>query len=395
MNRRIFLQAAAGSLVGATVKAGLRKSKPTTVAVIGHTGHGNYGHGMDTLWLSFPQVKLISIADQDKDGLQKARERLKAERVYTNYQEMLRKEQPDLLCVAPRHIHEHRDMVMTGIKYGVKGIYVEKPFCRNLGEAEDIVASAESSGVKIALAHRNRYHPVLPRVQELMDSGVAGEILEIKMRGKEDHRGGAHDLWVLGSHVLNLAPLFSGKLVACSATLYQDNRRTDKTDLREGDEGIGPVAGNRLHARFDSEKGIPVYFDSVKGKGTSDANFGMQIIGTKGIFDIRIDSEPLVHFLPVNINKPKLNGQDWIAVSSQGIGEKESVNNLSQLIEGHQAAVIDLMKCIQTNQQPLCNMYEGKATVEAIMAVFRSHVRNGQRVLLSDSERYNPLLDLK
>lgn len=388
------MQIAAGALVGTTVVAGNNNSVKKSVAIIGHTGQGNYGHGMDTLWLSFPEISIAAIADKNKDGLQKAGEKLKTKTLYSDYRVMLRNEKPDLLCIAPRHIHEHRDMLMAGIEYGVKGIYVEKPFCRNLREAEEIVYGAEKSGTKIALAHRNRYHPVLPKVQQLIESGISGQILEIRMRGKEDHRGGVQDLWVLGSHVLNLAPLFAGKLTACSAMIYQDERPATNADMKEGDEGIGPVAGNRLHARFETESGIPVFFESIRGKGTSDANFGMQIIGTKGIFDIRIDTEPLVHFLHVNINKPQLNGKNWTPVSSEGIGIVEPINNIKSLIEGHQAPIIDLLACIENNRQPLCNMYEGKATIQAIMGVLDSHTQGGKRVLLAEVTPDNPLLRL-
>lgn len=394
MNRRHFIQSALGAVTLSKAMIGYGVQSPLKVAIIGHTGRGNYGHGLDTLWINFPGIVISAIADRESEGLKKAATRLNNPKTYTDYVAMLQKENPDLLCVAPRHIDQHRDMILAGIDHGVKGIYVEKPFCRNLHEAAEIIKAAEKSGTKIALAHRNRYHPVLPKVQQLIDSGIAGNILEIKMRGKEDQRGGPQDLWVLGSHVLNLAPLFSGKLLACNAMIYQDNEPIGKEHIKAGDEGVGPVGGNRLHARFESEKGIPVYFDSIKSYGTSDANFGMQIIGTQGIFDIRIDTEPLVHFLPSNINKPRLSDKEWLPVSSLGIQQTEPVKNINQLIEGHHAAVIDLFESIKDNRMPVCNMYEGRDTIEAIMGVFESHRQNGQRVLLSQLGAENPLLYL-
>ncbi len=389
MKRRVFLQSALGIVSAGSVWPG--SGKQLTVAVAGHTGRGNYGHGMDALWLTFPETKITGIADADREGLAKAMTRLQAEQGFSDYHEMLRKVKPDVLCVAPRHIDQHRDMILAGIENGVKGIYTEKPFCRNIAEADEIIAAAEKSGTRIALAHRNRYHPVLPKVQELISEGAAGNILEIRMRGKEDHRGGPLDLWVLGSHVLNLAPLFSGKLKACSASIYLRNQLVRKQDLSVGEEGVGPVGGDRLHARFESEKGIPVYFDSIRKYGTSDANFGMQVIGTKGVFDIRIDTEPLVHFLPGNINTPVLNDKGWLPVSSAGIAEPEPVADLKSFIEGHRAAVIDLLETLHADRQPVCNMYEGKATIDAIMAVFESHTRNGQQVLFSELRPENPL----
>ena len=31
-------------------------------AVIGHTGHGNYGHGLDTVWKSFDFIDVVAVA---------------------------------------------------------------------------------------------------------------------------------------------------------------------------------------------------------------------------------------------------------------------------------------------------------------------------------------------
>ena len=53
---------------------------------------------------------------------------------------------------------------------------------------------------KLAVAHRNRYHPVIPLIQQLLAAGEIGALLEIRARGKEDARGGAEDLWLIFPH---------------------------------------------------------------------------------------------------------------------------------------------------------------------------------------------------
>ena len=42
------------------------------VGVIGSTGRGNYGHGLDTVWREFPKTKVVAVADDNRDGLAKA-----------------------------------------------------------------------------------------------------------------------------------------------------------------------------------------------------------------------------------------------------------------------------------------------------------------------------------
>jgi predicted dehydrogenase len=395
MNRRFFLKSALLTTVAAPDLAPLVSNVDGSVAIIGHTGSGNYGHGLDTLWLNFPGLKITGVADADEKGLSAAMKKLNCTAGFRDYKTMLKSVKPDLLCVAPRHIDQHHNMLLAGIAAGVKGIYVEKPFCRNLEEANEIVAASEKSGTKIALAHRNRYHPALPVVKKLIEEGLVGEVLEIRMRGKEDKRGGPEDLWVLGSHVLNLAPLFAGDLTACSATILEGTRLVGKQDVREGNEGIGPVAGDRLHARFESRSGIPVFFDSIRSKASTDANFGLQIIGNRGVVDIRIDTEPMIHFLEGNPSNPGLKNREWLPITSAGVGKQEPLKNINSLIAGHHAAVTDLLDAVRLNRQPLCSMYEGRAGVQAIMAIFESHCRNGQLVSLSDLPEKNPLSRLK
>src|SRR5690606_16371842 len=101
-------------------------------------------------------------------------------------------------------------------------------------EADAIVAACEKHGAKLAIAHRNRYHPVLPVVAKRIEDGAIGRWLEIRARGKEDARGGALDLWVLGSHLLDLCHVFTRKPLACSATVLQDGRPVVASDVQDG-----------------------------------------------------------------------------------------------------------------------------------------------------------------
>jgi predicted dehydrogenase len=289
-----------------------------------------------------------------------------------------------------RHVDQHRDVALAAIGAGVRGIYIEKPFCRTPGEADEIVSACERTGAKLAVAHRNRYHPVLPVIERSVQDGAIGRVLEIRARGKEDPRGGSLDLYVLGSHLLNLINYFGGKPLACSATVLQEGRPVTKSDVREGAEGIGPLAGNEVHARFETEKGIPAFFDSVQNAGTKQAGFGLQIVGTKGIIDLRVDQDP-VAFMMSGSPFPTKETRTWTPISTAGVGQPEPIEGLSKQVMDHQLAARDLIAAIQENRQPLCSAAEGRTTIEMIAAVFESHRQNGARVTLPLKLRDNPL----
>ncbi|TLD70049.1 Gfo/Idh/MocA family oxidoreductase [Phragmitibacter flavus] len=390
MNRRHFLTTTIAS--AATFPLHAASSTPMTVAVIGDTKRGAYGHGLDTLWLELPQqTQIVAVSDPDPAGLAKALTRLKVERGFASYQEMLTAIKPDLVAIGPRHIDQHHDMILAATAAGAKGIYLEKPFCRTLLESDAILAACKSSNTKLALAHRNRYHPVLPVIKDLLAKDELGRILEIRTRGKEDKRGGGLDLWVLGSHVLNLAVYFTGAPTACTATVYQDGRPITKADVMEGAEGIGPLAGSQIHARFETHSGIPIFFDSIMEAGSKESGFGVQIIGTKGIIDLRIDEEPLAHLQLGHPFDPTKQPRTWTPITTAGIGKPETIANIRQQVGGHHAPALDLIAAIKENRDPLCSGKEGHTTVEMISAVFESQRQNSARIPFPLTERRNPL----
>lgn len=391
MNRRRFLATTSVLAAGIQSTAQAAADAKVQVAVIGHTGRGDFGHGLDTVWLELPETEIVAVADADAGGLEKAKKKLKIESGFSDYRTMLAEVKPEIVSVALRHLDQHHAMVMASIEAGVRGIYMEKPFCRTLVEADEMLEACRSKNVKLAVAHRNRYHPVLPKLKELLAGGLIGRVLEIRLRGKEDRRGGGEDLWVLGTHLFNLAHCIAGAPTACSATVFQDGHLVTAADVKEGSEGIGPLAGNEVHARFDTETGTPVFFDSIQNAGTREAGFGVQIIGTEGIIDLRIDKEPLAHLLQGSPFSPQNAPGSWVPISSGGVGVPEPIPELGHLVGHHVMQAKDLIAAVREDRAPVCDVEQAHTTVEMVAAVFESHRLGGQRVEFPLKTRVNPL----
>lgn len=391
--RRQFLGTVAASSLALAAR-GAGAVPRWSVAVIGHTGRGDYGHGLDTMWLKLPETELMAVADADAKGLAAAQKKLNVARGFADYRKMLAEVKPDIVAIGMRHVDQHRDAALAVAASGARGIYIEKPFCRTPAEADEIVAACERHKVKLAVAHRNRWHPVLPVTEQLVRDGALGRLLEIRGRGKEDARGGALDLWVLGSHVLNLCCHFGGRPLGCSATVLQGGKPVTRADVKDGAEGLGPLAGNEVHARFDMERGFPAYFDSIANAGDRAAGFGLQLVGTKGIIDLRVDQDPVAHFLAGNPFRPVKEPRAWQPVSTAGIGQPEPKPEAVKDVMTHLTAGRDLLAAIRENREPLCGARDGRTTVEMIAAVFESHRQNGQRVTFPLTARDNPLARL-
>jgi len=358
------------------------------VAVIGHTGKGNYGHGVDTVWLQFPECEIVGVADPNEAGRDSAIKRLKAPRGFADYRKLLDETKPDIVAVCPRWVDQHRDMVVTAAERGIH-IYMEKPMCRTLEEADQMALACEKNNVKLAIAHQTRYSPKLHVVREMIMDGKIGKVLELRGRGKEDRRGGGEDLWVLGSHVMNLMHHFGGEPNWCFAQVQQDNRPIGKEQVVEGNEGIGPLAGDSLAAMYGMDDGVTAYFASQRNQGAKGNRFGLQIHGSEGIIEILTGYLPAVNFLPDSRWSPGRSGAKWIPVSSAGPGQAETLKN-GGLNEGNVMAVRDLLEAIQQDRLPECSVYEGRTTIEMIAGVFESH-RQGGPVTLPLKNRKNPL----
>ena len=359
------------------------------IGVIGHTGQGNYGHGLDSVWLQLPNCKIVGVADENPKGLVDAAKKLKAPQAFADYRKMLDEAKPDIVAICPRWPAQHRDMVLAVAQRGMH-IYMEKPMCRTLAEADQITEACEKHDVKFAIAHQTRYSPKLHAVRDLIYDGRIGKVLELRGRGKEDRRGGGEDLWVLGSHIMNLMHHFGGEPNWCFASVLHEDQPITRQNVGEGAEGIGPLAGDALAAMYGMDDSVTAYFASQRNQGNSRARrFGLQIHGSEGIIEIVTGYLPAVHFLEDPAWSPGRSGAKWIPVSSAGPGKPEPLKD-GGLHAGNIVAVQDLLASIEEDRLPECNVYEARMTIEMIAGVFESQ-RVGGPVELPLKTRQNPL----
>ena len=358
------------------------------VVVIGHTNRGNYGHAVDTAWLSISQTDIVAVADANKGGMVTAARRLKVDRAYLDYRKMLDETKPDIVAICPRWVDQHRDMAVYALERG-SHVYMEKPFCRTLAEADEIVAACEKSHTKLAVALPTRYSPKLNTIKELIASGKIGKVLEYRGRGKEDSRGGGLDLWVLGTHVMDMIHAIGGRPNWCYAKVKADGKSVTKQDVIDGVEGIGPLAGDHVQAMYGMPDRATAYFGSKKDRAGRPSRYGLQIFGSRGIIELLEGVVPSVKYLPDTSWSPGRSGAQWHNVSSAGIGKPEPLTG-EKYKARHALAILDLIDAIEKNRQPLCGVYTVRETTEMIAAVFESH-RLSKPVTFPLENRENPL----
>ena len=161
VSRRAFLASSAIALsLGPSV---LAASERYRAAVIGYTGHGDYGHGLDVIFNDRSNIEVVAVADPDDTGRAKAKQKCGAVRNYRDYHELLEKERPQLVSVAMRWTDQHHGICKAALESGAH-LFVEKPFTTTLAEADDLLGVAEKRKLKIAVAHQMR---LAPNIQSL------------------------------------------------------------------------------------------------------------------------------------------------------------------------------------------------------------------------------------
>lgn len=391
VSRRELLRGAAVGLTVLSVGRSTGSSgqpSPYRVAVIGRTGRGNYGHGLDIVWSDISEAKVVAVADEDPKGRAAAAQRVNAPKAYADYRQMLEKERPQIVSVAPRWLDCHHDMVLACAEYGCH-VLLEKPMCQSLAQADEMIAALEKRNLKLAIAHQTRYSPALAHAKKAIGEGLLGDILELRGRGKEDRRGGGEDLMVLGTHVMDLMRFFAGDPQWCFAGVRCDRRSVTKDDVREGAEGIGPLAGDEIHAMYRFDDTTMGYFSTHRAKHGAAKRFGLQIYGTKGILTTTTGAVPDVWFVEDPAWQPGRSKAQWRQISSAGIGKPEPLSDRNHGL-GNRLVALDLIRAIETDTQPKGSMCDGRAALEMILAVYESH-RLSASVELPLQNRKHPL----
>lgn len=364
-------------------------SKKYRVGIIGHTGRGNYGHGVDVAFTKMPEIEIVTLADENKSGRAAAVERTGAPKSYASYQEMLSNEELDIVAICPRWIDQHHAMLMSAAEAGCH-VYMEKPFCRNLIEADEVLNAFAMKHLHLGIAHIAQYSPVIDTVRELIANGEIGDVLELRGRGKEDRRGGGEDLWVLGSHVFALMRNFGGgQPTSCTATVQQAGHPITADDVVEGNEGIGPLAGDHVQATYEFPNGSTGYFATKRSMGGNPSRFGLQIFGSRGVIEVFSNYLSPAYILRDSSWSPGRTGKQWETITSAGIGQPEPRTD-GTYEGGHIAAIRDLIESIEQMKETRCSISDCRGIVEMTMAVFESQ-RLGQPVSLPLENREHPL----
>ena len=347
-------------------------------AAIGHTGAGNFGHGLHTPYNNIENVEFIAVSDPDEEGREKAAAEAGALRSYADYRDMLDKEDLDIVSVCPRWTVEHVDMVTACIEAGCH-VYSEKPMTATLADGDIIVSAAKANGKKVAVAHQAVYLPATHAIKQMLNDGKIGTIQAIYASGKQDRRGGGEDMIVLGTHLFNMMRFFVGDVDWMQSHVTNDGKEVAYGGHHEPTEPVGPVAGDCINSYFAFKSGVSGFFQSRRDQAGS-GRYGMEIVGSEGTFSLRGDVANRLMVYPYPVLVPSNSDQEWEAIDLDD----------TPFSSGNELAIRDLIDAIENDRKPISAAADALAALEMILGAYESQLSGG-RVSFPIANREHPL----
>lgn len=143
------------------------------VAVV---GCGSMGRHHTRAFQNNPSTEVVALVDINPEATARLSEEFGISTVYSDYREMLRKEEVDIVSI-PTWQGVRAEITVAAAEAGVKGIIGEKPMSASLGEADDMIEACDKNGVKLAIGHNRRFNPAENEIRRLVASGAIGEPL--------------------------------------------------------------------------------------------------------------------------------------------------------------------------------------------------------------------------
>ena len=126
------------------------------------------------------RTDLVAGADTRRDVLDRFGDRygVAPRHRYTDYRELIRNEQPEILSIATQP-HHRAEVALFAIEHGVRALYLEKPLCASMAEADALRTAAERKNVVVNMGTNRRWHPGFAAVRAAIASGEFGQLVTL------------------------------------------------------------------------------------------------------------------------------------------------------------------------------------------------------------------------
>jgi len=126
-----------------------------------------------------PEMEVVAICDRDAECAAKAKQDFPEVDTYTDLDDVLRREDIDLVAVVTPH-NTHAALAIASLNAG-KHIVVEKPMCITIAEATAMIEAAERAGKTLAIYHNRRHDGNVRAIKEIIEQRTLGDVFHIEV----------------------------------------------------------------------------------------------------------------------------------------------------------------------------------------------------------------------
>jgi predicted dehydrogenase len=126
----------------------------------------------------FEDVELVAVCDKDRSRAKMIAERFGIQRYYSDYQQMLEKEDLDTVDVCTS-TDAHLPITVAALNAG-KNVFVEKPIARRYSEAVEMAEAAKANKKLLMVGMNNRFRPDTMILKSFIEKGELGKVFYTK-----------------------------------------------------------------------------------------------------------------------------------------------------------------------------------------------------------------------
>ncbi len=290
---------------------------------------------------------------------------------YTDYEEMLKVEHPDLVAIATES-GKHAEIALRCLDYGCN-LIIEKPIALSLADADAIIDKADKKGLKVCANHQNRFNKSIRKIREAVDKNRFGRLFygtahvrwcrdheyydRASWRGTWEQDGGAlmnqciHNIdllrWMMGDEITEVVGM-TDRL--CHEYIEAEDMGIALVKFANGSYGI--IEGTTNVYPKNLEETLYIFGE----KGTVKAGGSSVNIIEEWRFSDSLDNPDDIKRI-YGENPPNVYGY------------------------GHTPLYADVIDAIRNNRQPYVDARAGRRALELVLAIYKS-AATGQIVKL-------------
>jgi len=342
-----------------------------------------------------PEAELVAACDPVEEYRNRATQKWGAKAAYEDYQEMLKRDDMELVIIASPNIFHHEHA--TACAQAGKHVIIEKPFACTNYEGWDIVNTAKKYNTEVMVGCNYRFWEQHLIAKDLLNQKIIGEL---KMGSSKSHESwdlyhemisytkfrsdvklaAAGAIFDLGSHMVDLLLWFMGKEPKRVCGIAKNITRPESYTVLDDCVYIQIEFEDNCYGIVDLNRFSPVVTQGCELLGTegtmltsSEAQNPYQSAPLAIYIDrdynwedlpeiIRDYRYPQVFWASDNVTRPV--PKRWISIyPPRGWAYKKMIQHF--------------IECIAYNKEPVIKMEDGAKDTEVLCAVFKSMEEDG------------------